>query len=168
MSILHAQLRTIVLLFWFLELDSQVQQAERRYHAETKADTPRSSQVVLTGGKDDDHRHQRRDHETHVDGEVRGEDEPPVSVTSLQFSSRLCACHRASRVLSSNSNTEEETICGECGEHATGGASTIRAGSEGCEDNEDDGRDEEGISSRPVITEVSEEQLSNHGAGESN
>lgn len=66
-----------------------------------------------------------------------------------------------------NADTDEESPGSEHGEHALSLALEVRAGSEGSEENEDDGRCYEGIVAGPAIREVAEEELADDSAGES-
>jgi hypothetical protein len=55
--------------------------------------------MVLARGKHDKHRDEGGDHESKIDLEVSGQDEPPVPMSFLQFSSGLRGANRASRTV---------------------------------------------------------------------
>lgn len=64
---------------------------------------------------------------------------PSVSMTSLQFTRRLSTPNRASGVLASNSNSEKESICCECGEQASYASScSIASRTQRSEDEQND------------------------------
>lgn len=63
----------------------------------------------------------------------------------------------------SNANADQESICSKSSEHSLN-TSTRAIGSsrESGKDNEDDGREEEGVLARPFIARVTKDQLANN------
>ena len=130
-------------LFWFLELESEVQKQQGWNDTQAQRDSPDSAQMIF--GADDHEKiwDECANDETPVNHDICEQNEPSVSRSSLQVTSGLGAGNRPSRILSSNPNTHEETVGGQGSEHALYVAPrSICSSTESCEDKEDDGGDE--------------------------
>lgn len=81
------------------------------------------------------HRDKRSHNETCINCQVGEPDEPSVTGTRLQLASAFRAANRSSRVLTTDTDTEQEAISGECRKHTIDATmSAIRAGSKSSKD----------------------------------
>ena len=53
--------------------------------------------MILTRGQYDQHWNECGDHETEIDLEIRGQDEPAITMALFEFAGRLCGPDRAGR-----------------------------------------------------------------------
>ena len=124
---------------------------------------------MLVGANDDQQiRDKGANYETPINHHVGEQNEPAVSCAGLQLTSCFGARNRSSWVFSTNSDADQETVCGKSREHATERSASIRASTKGCEYDQDDGGEEERIRPRPFITGVPEDKLAEDGACEGN
>ncbi len=108
-----------VVLLWFLQLRAEREEDDRRDDCDAQTDTPCGSQVSLRCNQDNDHRNQCANCEAHVDHKICGEDEPSVAVPGLEFCGSFRGGDTAGGIFSSNSNTDQKTVCGEGCKHAS-------------------------------------------------
>lgn len=131
-----------VKLLRLLQFEPQVEQAERRNHAKAQGDTPDSAQVVLGEDQDDDHGHQAGQYEAQVDHKVREEDEPAVALTLGQLPGAFGGRDGAGRILTTDTDTQEEPVRGQRSKEAALAAFvTVRTGRQGSENDENEGGD---------------------------
>jgi hypothetical protein len=124
---------------------------------------------MLFGANNDQQvRDEGTDHETPVNHHIGKKDEPAVSCATFQLASCFGACNRSSRVFPTNSDADQKTVSCQSCEHAIESPTSIRASTEGCEDDQDDSREEERIRPRPFITSVPEYKLAEDCACEGN
>lgn len=152
-------------LFRLLQLESEIQEEQRRHDTQSQRDSPGRAQMVVGADDDENVRDESANHEAPVNRHVGEEDEPAIASTTTQFSRSLRARNRSSRVFSSDSNPDQEAVRGQGSEHAGQRPPTVRTGTQGGEDDEDDGGNEQRVLSRPLITGISEDQLAQHGSG---
>ena len=110
-----------IVLLWFLELRTESEKDNGRDDCDSETDAPGDSEVLFGSYENHDHGNESTNCETHVDHEVRGEDEPSVAVATLELPSTFSSSHASSRIFSSNANTDQETVCGESCKHASQG-----------------------------------------------
>lgn len=117
-----------------LHLVTEVDQTQGRNDTQAQADTPGRSQMILSANQTHNHGHQSRHYEPKVDLEVSEHDEPPVAVALLELAGILCTGDRASRIFTTNADSDEKPIGSECCEHPVGAVMvTIGACAESCE-----------------------------------
>ena len=99
-----------LVLFGFLEVESHDEDTDGPNDANPETDAPRSTKVVFCSSEDDYHRNDGCNDETHVNGEISREDEPPMTMALLELAGGLSRSSRASRIyvlLSAHPNVTE-------------------------------------------------------------
>lgn len=156
-------------LFGLFQLVPQPQQTKRGNNAQPKTNTPGNTEVILGSNHNHDSGHNRRNHIARINHKIGKEDKPTVSVTGLELTGTLRCSDGSSGIFTTDTNTEEETIGSEGGKETfLAPASTIGTGTQGTEDDEDNGCNEERPFARPVVTQDTKGQLTDDSSYEGN
>lgn len=157
----------LVKLLRLIQLQSQIKQAQRRDHAQAQRYTPDSTQMVFREDQHQDHSHQSRDDVGKIDLKIAEHDEPSIPVATLQLICILGGGNRSGGILATDSDAQKEPIRSQGRKHAVRATmQSIGARTQGAEDDQDNCGNHERPLARPVIAQVSEDQLSKHRAGE--
>ena len=174
--------RFTVELLGLLELNSQIQQAERWNYSQAQGYSPYRAQVALGEYQNQYHRDKASRDESQIDLDIGEHDEPSIPVSGFELASTLGAGDTTSWVLPTGflsagalhcvgrgfkpySYTDQESIRGKRLEETRDTpVIAIRASRQCSEENQDQGRRHQSPFSRIVIAHPSKKQLSNDGA----
>ena len=78
--------RLTVKLLWLSELQSEIEQAQRRNHSESKRHSPRSSKMIFRKDQYQDHGYDCCDDKAKVDLDIGKQNKPSISSAGLELS----------------------------------------------------------------------------------
>lgn len=125
--------------------------------------------MILSKDQTQDHGHKSRNDKSKVNLEVGEHDEPTVAVAALELPSVLSTGDRPSRVLASNTDTDEKAVCGKSSKHTILAAvRTIGARTKSGKDEKNDGGDHQRPLAGVDITGVAKDEHADDSASEGN
>ena len=148
-----------VKLLGLVQLQSEIDQAQRWNHTQAQSHTPDGTQMVLGKNQAENHGDEGRENVAGVNQKIGEHDKPAVPMAFFQLAGVLGARDRPRGILASDADADEEPIGREGSKQAIlAVAVTVGTRAESRKDEQDQGGDHERPLTRPVITGVAEDQ----------
>ncbi len=101
-----------------LELKTEPQKGQWRDNSKSQGNPPGRTQMIIGANDDQEVWDESSDDKAPIDHNISKQDKPAVSSAGLQFASSLRGRNRSSWIFPSDSDSDEESICGQCREQA--------------------------------------------------